>query len=265
MQRSRLLSNLSITLVSGYLGKSNEQLKCLTSSIARKNGSINHSNYTNGQVRSMIVYYHSSSVYMKGKGRSSSANDISSASVANVPDLIEFENQMNRGIARLTELFDKLRVGKARSDMFDNLYFESEQKTKVKVGDVGQIFLESPFRIKIALYDPLLGNSVVNAIKSSGYSLSPTIDGNNVLINIPKPSKESRNELVKEAAKVSEQQKVVIRNIRKVGMDKIKKIEKNLSVDDSKRFIKNLENLTNKKLEVIVKMNKDKDKELMAE
>lgn len=171
---------------------------------------------------------------------------------------------MDKSVSRLNELFDKLRVGKARTDMFSNL-FDSDQKKKVKICEVGQILLESPFRIKIALYDPLLGNSVVNAIKSSGYGLSPTIDGNNVLVNIPKPSKESRNELVKEAAKISEQQKVVIRNIRKGGMDRIKKIEKSIAADDSKRFIKNLENLTNKKLDVIVKMNKEKDKEFMVE
>ncbi len=116
--------------------------------------------------------------------------------------------------------------------------------------------------INIVAFDPQLSGAIATAIREGGMGLNPLVEGNTVMVNIPKPSKESRDLLIKTASKYSERTKQQVREVRKDAMDEIKKLKGSISEDDTRRITKEVDVLTEKKLEKVQKLFKDKETEL---
>ena len=184
---------------------------------------------------SVISYAKNKKNNNKGKGDD---DDDDGGVAVKLPEVKDMEKVMDKKIERLVEEFSKIRAGKANADMFSNIYVDNGG-SKVKLAEVGQITMKSPTKLSVSVFDPALATAVANSIRDAGLGINPSIEGsNNVVANIPKPSKESRDAFVKVASKSAEKFKLEVRNVRKDGMDTIKKAKGNVSEDTTRRLTK---------------------------
>ena len=137
-----------------------------------------------------------------GKRKAGKADDAAPAAVK-LPDMKVLEGQMDTKLQRMASEFAKLRTGQANTELFKTVTVEAHG-ARVSVADAGQISVKSSTKISIAVFDPALVANVANAIRDCGMSLNPTIEGNTVAVSVPKPSKETRDALVKTAGRIAE-------------------------------------------------------------
>ena len=142
----------------------------------------------------------SSCVYAKkGKPSKNDADD----SLIVMPDMKIMDIQMEKKLTRLTDEFAKLRNGQPNTEVFRTVMVDSGG-ARVSVADAGQLTVKSPTKMSISVFDPSLISAVAEAIRECGMSLTPVIEGSNIVMSIPKPSKESKDALVKTAKLISE-------------------------------------------------------------
>lgn len=180
-----------------------------------------------------------------------------------LPSAKDLEQVMDRKFARLSSEFAEMRGGRVTPDMFNHVSIEAHG-TRISLHEVGQATLKTASKINISVYDPDLVSAVVKGIRESGHGLSPVSEGNNIVINVPKPSKEAREAMVKVAGRVAERVKTEIRAVRKDGLDAVKKLKSRISEDDSKRLSKEVDAMTDKKIEALTRALKEKEKELLG-
>jgi ribosome recycling factor len=106
---------------------------------------------------------------------------------------------------------------------------------------------------------------IEKAILKSDLGLNPAISGNLIRLNIPPLSEERRRELTKVVRKRVEERKIVIRNLRRDAMSELKELEKNkdISQDENKRALDQLQKLTDRFIANIEQIGRDKEAELM--
>ncbi|CAE7670610.1 frr [Symbiodinium microadriaticum] len=196
----------------------------------------------------------------KGKGKKSGKgaksddnNEISLPSVADVG------KQMDSRLAHLKDEFSKMHAGKNSADMFNHLQVPGYGG----LAETGQISLKGGNRLTINCYDPTLVKAVADCIRDCGMSLNPTIEGGAVVVLIPKASAEARTEMVKLAGKAAEKVKQEIRQIRKVSMDDVKKLKSQVSEDDSRKLMKEIDTVTERKVDTVTAAFKAKEKEIL--
>jgi ribosome recycling factor len=180
-----------------------------------------------------------------------------------LPKAADYEVLLDKRISYLESEFSGLRAGRASTDMFNHLDVAA-YGSKMSIAEAGQITLKSPTKVSIVAFDPELAGSIATAIREGGMNLNPMVEGNTIMVNIPKPSKESRDLLIKTASKYSEKTKQEIRQIRKDAMDEIKKLKGSISEDDSRRITKEVDVLAEKKVDKVQKIFKDKETELSS-
>ncbi len=122
-----------------------------------------------------------------------------------------------------------LRTGRASTSMVDGILVDAYGQ-KMPLDQVGSISVPEARMISIQVWDKGLVVAVEKSIHESGLGLNPQVDGELIRIPIPELNEERREELSKIAGKYAEQAKISIRNVRRDGMDEIKKIEKEGSV-----------------------------------
>ncbi|CAM6002158.1 unnamed protein product [Sphagnum balticum] len=170
---------------------------------------------------------------------------------------------MDSRIFKLEEEFDKLRAGRPTADMLNHITVEADN-SRIKITDAGQISMKNQNQIVISVFDPNNVQYVVAALKAdTALNSNPATEGNNVVVSVPKPSKENRETLVKSVIRLSEKTKTEIRNIRKDGMDSIKKLKGSISEDDVRKLTKEVDGLTEKKLEKVSQLLKNKESKLL--
>ena len=118
-----------------------------------------------------------------------------------------------------------LRTGRASTNMVDGILVDAYGQ-KMPLDQVGSISVPEARMISIQVWDKGLVIAVEKSIHESGLGLNPQVDGELIRIPIPELNEERREELSKIAGKYAEQAKIAVRNIRRDGMDEIKKIEK---------------------------------------
>eukprot|EP01041_Mallomonas_annulata_P006780 gene6780-13734_t len=209
-------------------------------------------------------YHYSSSVWAKPKkGKSTPALESSDdEEEIKLPDINDYEKLMDKRVVRLTDELSKLRGGKVSNDMFDHVLVEA-YGSRVPVPETGQVTIKTPTKVSIAVFDPVVIQAVAKALTDCGMNLNPVVDGNMVEIIIPKPSKEAREGLIKTAAKAAEKSKTEVRQLRKQSMDDLKYLKGSISEDDTRRLTKEFEALTEKKINKIIQLFSEKEKELM--
>jgi ribosome recycling factor len=180
-----------------------------------------------------------------------------------LPKSADYEVLMDKRITYLESEFNSLRAGRASVDMFNHLDVAA-YGSKMSIAEAGQISLKSPTKLSIVAFDPELSGAIATAIREGGMNLNPMVEGNTIMVNIPKPSKESRDLLIKTASKYSEKTKQEIRQVRKDAMDEIKKLKGSISEDDTRRITKEIDVLAEKKVDRVQKIFKDKEAELSS-
>jgi ribosome recycling factor len=198
----------------------------------------------------------------KGKNDKNDKDDAEGPGVA-LPDPKATEASMSNALKKLTNELSKIRNGAVSADMFNEVPIDSYGF----VGSAGQVTVKSPTKITISVYDPSCVQDIVNAIRNhTKMGLNPSIEGSTISINVPKPSKEFRDDMLKQAALTTERTKAEVRGYRKDTMDAIKKCSKasGVSEDDVKKLSKEIETVTEKKIEAVVKLFKAKEKEIAS-
>ncbi len=150
-------------------------------------------------VNSIKGFHTSSVVFAKAKKGGSSKNDDGEG--VPMPELKPIDSKMDQMVAACSAELTKFRVGRATTETFNDIVVESYGT----VASTGQITLKGPTKVSIAVYDPSMVKNVCDAIKSSGLGVNPSIEGNTIIVNMPKPSKEARDMMIKAASKVAEQ------------------------------------------------------------
>ena len=137
----------------------------------------------------------------------------------------DLSKRMDGAISSFSGDLAGLRTGRASTSMVDGILVDAYGQ-KMPLDQVGSISVPEARMISIQVWDKGLVVAVEKSIHESGLGLNPQVDGELVRIPIPELNEERREELSKIAGKYAEQAKISIRNVRRDGMDEIKKIEK---------------------------------------
>ena len=178
----------------------------------------------------------------------------------NKDDLIK---RMDGAISSFNSDLTGLRTGRASTNMVDGIMIDAYGQ-KMPIDQVGSISVPEARMISIQVWDKGLVVAVEKAIHESGLGLNPQVDGELIRIPIPELNEERREELSKIAGKYAEQSRIAIRNVRRDGMDEIKKIEKDGTVgkDRAIDLSNEVQELTDDYIKKIDEMLSQKENEI---
>ena len=176
-----------------------------------------------------------------------------------------FEEKMQKSIDNLGENFNSIRAGRANPHVLDKIKVDY-YGTPTPLQQVGNISVPEARIIQIAPWEKKMIKEIEKAINMSDIGINPTNDGSTIRLVFPELNEERRKDLAKQIKKYAEDAKVAVRNIRRDAMDTIKKLEKGgeFTEDDSKQAEKDIQKVTDKKIEDIDKMCDAKVKEIMT-
>src|SRR5205085_1621964 len=140
-------------------------------------------------------------------------------------DINELRRRMEGALKSVHQEFSGLRTGRANASLLDNVQVEA-YGSMMPLNQVGTVSVPEPRLLSVQVWDKGVVKSVEKAINAAGLGVNATADGQLVRVPIPELSQERRQELTKVAHKYAEAGKVAIRNIRRDGMDALKKSEK---------------------------------------
>ena len=180
-------------------------------------------------------------------------------------DFKEFERRMGKAVDHLAEEFGAVRAGRANAKVLDRIsveYYGSE----TPLAGVATISSPDARTLVISPWDTKLLKDIAKAIQTSDLGINPQNDGRVIRLTFPQLTEERRKDLVKQVRKYAEDAKVAMRNIRRDGMDYVKKLKKNSEIteDDQKKAEKDLQTLLDKYTKKVDDALAAKEKELMA-
>ena len=176
----------------------------------------------------------------------------------------ELNQKMINAIKHLDKEFSTIRTSRANPSMLDNIFAEA-YGSKTPLNQLGNISTTDSSTITIQVWDTSIIKNIENSILESDLGVNPQIDGQIIRIPIPKLSEERREELTKVAAKYAENSKVVIRNLRRDFIDSQKELKKNseISEDDLKKILNEVQKLTDSSIEKIDELLKVKKEDIL--
>ena len=178
-------------------------------------------------------------------------------------DLERLNKRMSGALSSLKSDFNGLRTGRASSAMLDSILVEI-YGNQIPINQCATINVPEPRMVTVNVWDK--GNTAVveKAIIASGLGINPVSDGSILRLPIPELNEERRKELSKLAGTYAEQARVSVRNVRRDGMDKIKKLKNNsMSEDDAKIWSDEIQELTDSTILMIDKSLDEKQSEIM--
>ncbi|MBD2078706.1 ribosome recycling factor [Leptolyngbya sp. FACHB-17] len=177
----------------------------------------------------------------------------------------DVEDHMKKAIEAVRRDFNTIRTGRANASLLDKItveYYGAETPLR----QLANISTPDSTTIQIQPYDRSSMSAIEKAISLSDIGLTPNNDGSSIRLNIPPLTSDRRKELVKLAAKYAEAGKVSIRNIRRDGVDTVKKQEKDkeVSEDQSRDTQEKIQKLTDKYIAEVEKVLAEKEKDIMT-
>ena len=176
-------------------------------------------------------------------------------------DFKDFARRMEKALEHLSEEFDAVRAGRANAKVLDRItveYYGSE----TPLNGVATISSPDARTLVIQPWDTKLLKDIAKAIQMSDLGINPQNDGRVIRLVFPQLTEERRKELAKQVKKYAEEAKVAMRNIRRDGMDYIKKLKKNSEITEEAE--KDLQDLLDKYIKKVDEALAAKEKELMA-
>ena len=177
------------------------------------------------------------------------------------PDMKELEKRMDGALASLKSEFAGLRSGRATANLLEPVMVTA-YGSDMPINQVGTVGVPDARTLSVQVWDKGLVGAVEKAIRESGLDLNPVTDGQTVRVPMPPMTEERRKDLAKMTGKYGEAAKVAIRNVRRDGMDDIKKAE-GVSEDDQKRMEGEVQKLTDAKVKEVDTMQAAKEEEIM--
>ncbi len=180
------------------------------------------------------------------------------------PDLKDLERRMNGAIEVLKQEFAGLRTGRASVHLLEPINVDA-YGTSMPMNQVGTIGVPEPRMITVQVWDRSLVGAVERAIRESDLGLNPQTEGQLIRVPIPMLSEERRVELSKIAHKYAEQARIAVRNVRRDGMDNLKRMEREheISQDEQHMWSDEVQEITDRHIKAIDEALEQKDGEIM--
>ena len=180
-------------------------------------------------------------------------------------DFKDYSRRMDKALDHLNEEFGAVRAGRANAKVLDRItveYYGSE----TPLAGVATISSPDARTLVISPWDTKLLKDIQKAIQTSDLGINPQNDGRVIRLVFPQLTEERRKDLVKQVRKYAEDAKVAMRNIRRDGMDYVKKQKKASAIteDEQKKAEKDLQDLLDKNIKKVDAALAAKEKELMA-
>ncbi len=180
------------------------------------------------------------------------------------PDVADIERRMNGALEVLRREFGGLRTGRASASLLEPIMVNA-YGSDMPMNQVATLGVPEPRMLSVQVWDKSLVKSVEKAIRESELGLNPVVEGQLIRVPIPELSEERRHELGKVAGRYAEQAKVAVRNVRRDGMDSLKRMEKagEMSQDEQRDWGERLQELTDKHVKQIDTAFAAKEEEIL--
>jgi len=174
------------------------------------------------------------------------------------------EEKMKKALDALRREFSTLRAGRATPALLDKIMVDY-YGTPTPISQVANISVPEPRMITIQAWEKTMIAQIEKSILKSDLGITPNSDGVIIRLNIPQLTQQRRTELVKVVHKKAEENRIVIRNVRRDANDAIKKLEKEKSIseDEAKKAQDDMQKLTDKFIKEVDSIMGSKEKEIM--
>jgi ribosome recycling factor len=179
-------------------------------------------------------------------------------------DLKDIERRMQGALAALKHDLNGLRTGRANPNLLDPIQVDA-YGSKMPVSQLGTVTVPEPRMISVQVWDRSVLSAVERAIRDSNLGINPVVDGQIIRLRMPELTEERRKDLVKVAHKYTEQARVAVRNVRRDGMELLKKLEKDhkISEDEHRKQSAKVQESTDKSIKDIDGILAAKEAEIM--
>lgn len=180
------------------------------------------------------------------------------------PDASDLKRRMEGALEAFRKELTGLRTGRASASLLEPVTVEA-YGSKMHLKEVGTVSVPEPRLIVVQVWDRSMVKAVEKAIRDSGLGLNPQTEGQNIRVPLPDLTQERRQELVKVAHKYAEQARVAVRNVRRDGMDGLKKAEKagDITQDEHKAQSDKVQALTDQHIKLIDEALAQKEKDIL--
>ena len=177
-------------------------------------------------------------------------------------DTDDLERRMEGAMNSLRTEFASLRTGRASASMLEPVMVEAYGQ-KTPINQVGTVNVPESRMVTVNVWDKSMVNAVEKAIRESGLGINPQLNGTIIMLPIPELNEERRRELGKVAGQYAENARVAIRNVRRDGMDQIKKAKDGMSEDDQKFWEGAVQDMTDNFIKSVDAALETKQSEIM--
>lgn len=178
-------------------------------------------------------------------------------------DLDAIQRRMDGAMNALRGEFASLRTGRASASIVEPIMVDAYGQM-TPINQLGTVNVPEPRMVVINVWDKGMISKVEKAIRESGIGINPISDGPLIRLPIPELNEQRRKELAKVAGTYAENAKVAIRNVRRDGMDQIKKAKAaGMGEDDQKMWSEEVQDLTDKAIAAVDKALESKQHEIM--
>ncbi len=180
------------------------------------------------------------------------------------PDLSDIKRRMDGAREALRREFSGLRTGRASASLLDVIMVDA-YGAAMPLSQVATIGVPEPRMITVQVWDRGLAGAVEKAIRIAGLGLNPAAEGQLIRVPIPALSEERRVEITKIASKYAEQARVAVRNVRRDGMEMLKRMEKDheISKDDHHLWGEEVQSMTDVHIKAIDAAYAQKEEEIL--
>jgi ribosome recycling factor len=177
----------------------------------------------------------------------------------------DVQHRMDSSIQALHAHFKTLRTGRANAAMLDSIHVDY-YGTPTPLAQAASIKVPEPALLVVEPWDKSMVGPIEKAIRTSDLGFNPASDGKIIRVPIPMLTEERRKELVKKAHQMAEEARTAIRQVRRDGNEKLKKMLKGheISEDDEKRGLDEIQKLTDKHIDEVASVLKGKEQDIMA-
>lgn len=178
-------------------------------------------------------------------------------------DTDDLKRRMDGAMANLRTEFASLRTGRASASMLEPVMVDA-YGAMTPINQVGTVNVPEPRMVTVNVWDKGLVGKVEKAIRESGLGINPQLNGTIIMLPIPELNEERRRELTKVAGQYAEGARVSVRNVRRDGMDQIKKAKADgMSEDDQKFWESEVQDLTDEMIKAVDAALENKQSEIM--
>ena len=180
-------------------------------------------------------------------------------------DFNDLARRMDGAVDVFVNELKGLRTGRASASLVENVNVDA-YGNQMPLNQLGSISVPEPRMITVQVWDQSMVQSVEKAVANAGLGLNPSSDGQLVRIPLPELTEDRRKELVKVAHQYAEKARVAIRNVRRDGMDQLKKEEKDgeISQDEQHTEADKVQKLTDGHVEKVDEILKKKEDEILS-